>query len=253
MVSLDYCLFFLIFIRLTSKNAPKLSITNSLWGESSSDWTWMLPKHSGPTEKVQALHRSLNMADAAISKRFLWSIVRFCGVKFTLEADILQVRMFTMVRCHLSVILFIPFFQLSPRLFEQRARYWPFRNINREWCYSPTRESTSRKSTVLTTSGTVPANICAFLYAFFCVIFKSDGIYPLSCNIQNEPNTADSKDVFCHNFVKVSVVMYCNIIENYLIWLYFFTNSVCKYKMYCNIMKNYFIWLYVFFYKQIPI
>ena len=48
--------------------------------------------HSGPTEKVQALHRSLNMANAAIGKRFLWSIVRFCGVKFTLEADILQVR-----------------------------------------------------------------------------------------------------------------------------------------------------------------
>ena len=48
--------------------------------------------HSGPTEKLQALHRSLNMADAAIGKRFLWSIVRFCGVKFTLEADILQVR-----------------------------------------------------------------------------------------------------------------------------------------------------------------
>ena len=48
--------------------------------------------HSGPTEKVQALHRSLNMADAAIGKRFLWSIVRFFGAKFTLEADILQVR-----------------------------------------------------------------------------------------------------------------------------------------------------------------
>ena len=48
--------------------------------------------HSGPTEKVQALHRSPNMADAAFGKRFLWSIVRFCGVIFTLEADILQVR-----------------------------------------------------------------------------------------------------------------------------------------------------------------
>ena len=32
------------------------------------------------------------MADAAFSRRFLWSIVRFCGVIFTLEADILQVR-----------------------------------------------------------------------------------------------------------------------------------------------------------------
>ena len=50
-----------------------------------------IPYHSGPTEKVQALHRSLNMANAAIGKRFLWSIVRFCGVTFTLEADILQV------------------------------------------------------------------------------------------------------------------------------------------------------------------
>ena len=48
--------------------------------------------HSGQTEKVQALHWSLNMADVAIGKRFLWSIVRFCGVKFTLKADILQVR-----------------------------------------------------------------------------------------------------------------------------------------------------------------
>ena len=31
------------------------------------------------------------MADAAIGKQFLW-IVRFFGVKFTLEADILQLR-----------------------------------------------------------------------------------------------------------------------------------------------------------------
>ena len=48
--------------------------------------------HSGPTEKVQALLPSINMEDAAIGKRFLWSIVQFCGVKFTLEADILQIR-----------------------------------------------------------------------------------------------------------------------------------------------------------------
>ena len=46
--------------------------------------------HSGPTEKVQALHRSLNMADATIGKRFLWSIVPFCGVTFTIEAHILR-------------------------------------------------------------------------------------------------------------------------------------------------------------------
>ena len=31
--------------------------------------------HSGPTEKVKALHRSPNMADGAFSKRFLWSII----------------------------------------------------------------------------------------------------------------------------------------------------------------------------------
>ena len=80
--------------------------------------------------------------------------------------------MFTVVRCHLSVILFTEFFQLSPRLFERRARYWPFRNINRERCYSPTGESTSRKSTVPTTSGTAPVNICAFLYAFLCHFWK---------------------------------------------------------------------------------
>ena len=81
----------------------------------------------------------------------------------------------TMVRCHLSVIMFT---QLSPRLFERRARYWPFRNIdNRERCHSPTRESTSRTSTVLTTSGMVSANICAFLYAFLCNFYFQKAEY----------------------------------------------------------------------------
>ena len=55
-------------------------------------FAYLFCKHRGPTEKLQALHRSLHMADAAIGKRFLWSIARFCGVKFTLEAGILQVR-----------------------------------------------------------------------------------------------------------------------------------------------------------------
>ena len=32
------------------------------------------------------------MADAAFGKRFLWSIVWFCAVIFTFEADILEVR-----------------------------------------------------------------------------------------------------------------------------------------------------------------
>ena len=116
--------------------------------------------------------------------RTLQSVNDFCGRLFDSVASNLHLRlifwkyeMFTIVRCHLSVILFIQFFELSPRLFERRARYWPFRNINRERCYSPTRESTSRKSMVLTTSGTVPANICAFFVRIFCVIFKNDGIW----------------------------------------------------------------------------
>ena len=112
--------------------------------------------------------------------RTLQSVNDFCGRSFGSVASNLHLRpifceyeMFTMVRCHLSVILFTQFFQLSPRLFERRARYWPFRNINRERCYSPTGESTSRKSTVLTISGTVPVNICAFLYAFFVWFLKT--------------------------------------------------------------------------------
>ena len=47
---------------------------------------------SGPTEKVQALHRSLNMADAAIGKRVLWSIVRFLLRQIYTWGYILQVR-----------------------------------------------------------------------------------------------------------------------------------------------------------------
>ena len=118
--------------------------------------------------------------------RTLQSVNDFCGRLFDSVASNLHLRlifcmyeMFTKVRCHLSVILFIQFFQLSLRLFERRARYWPFRNINRERCYSPTRESTSRKSTVLTTSGMVPTNICAFFVSLriFSVIFKNDWIW----------------------------------------------------------------------------
>ena len=33
--------------------------------------TGIFTLHSGPTEKVQALHRSLDMADATTGKRFL--------------------------------------------------------------------------------------------------------------------------------------------------------------------------------------
>ena len=51
-----------------------------------------VPSHSGPTEKVQASHRSLNMADAATGKRFHWPIVWFCDVIFTHGFGILQVR-----------------------------------------------------------------------------------------------------------------------------------------------------------------
>ena len=54
----------------------------------------------------------------------------FCGQLFGSVASYLHLRlifckyeMFTMVKCHLSVILFTQFFQLSPRLFERRARY----------------------------------------------------------------------------------------------------------------------------------
>ena len=106
------------------------------------------------------------------------SVKYFCGRLFGSVASNLHLRlifckyeMLTMVRCHLSVILFTQFFQLAPRLLERRARYWPFRNINRERCYSPTRESTSRKGTVLTTSGTVPANI--FVCLFFVRFLKT--------------------------------------------------------------------------------
>ena len=116
--------------------------------------------------------------------RTLQSVNDFCGRLFDSVASNLHLRlifckyeMFTMVKCHLSVILFIQFIQLSPRLFERRARHWPFRNINRERCYSPIRESTSRKSTVLTTSGTVPANICAFFVRIFVWFFLNDGIW----------------------------------------------------------------------------
>ena len=111
--------------------------------------------------------------------RTLQSVNDFCGRLFGSVASNLHLRlifckyeMLTMVRSHLSVILFTQFFQLSPRLLERRARYWPFRNINRKRCFSPTSESTSRKSTVITTSGTVPANICAFLYACLCEFYK---------------------------------------------------------------------------------
>ena len=69
--------------------------------------------------------------------RTLQSVNGFCGRLFGSVASNLHLmlifckyEMFTMVRCHLSVILFIQLFQLSPRLFERRARYWPLRNIN---------------------------------------------------------------------------------------------------------------------------
>ena len=103
----------------------------------------------------------------------------FCGQLSGSVASYLHLRlifckyeMFTMVTCHLSVILFTQFFQLSPRLFERRAWYYQFRNINRERYYSPTRESTSRDSMVLTTSGTVLENICAFSCIFLVWFFK---------------------------------------------------------------------------------
>ena len=92
----------------------------------------VLPKHSGPTEKVQASHRSLNMADAATGKRFLWPIVWFCDVIFTRGLTFCKFEMFTMLRCHLSAAFVTLFLQLSSRLFEWRVRYWPFRNVNRE-------------------------------------------------------------------------------------------------------------------------
>ena len=98
--------------------------------------------HSGPTEKVQALHRSLNMADAAIGKRFLSSIVRFCGVTFTLEADILEVRdvydYLVSLICHIvhtilstipeiawakSTVLTIPKYQQRTVLFTNKRKY----------------------------------------------------------------------------------------------------------------------------------
>ena len=153
--------------------------------------------------------------------RTLQSVNDFCGRLFSSVASNLHLmlifckyEMFMMVRCHLSVILFIQFFQLSPRLFERRARYWSFRNINREWCYSPTIEITSHKSTVLTTSGMVPANICAFLYAFFVRFLKTTEYDRLNTrsNVAADPICRFHLIDTCHG--KEDIVMDTNIFHD---------------------------------------
>ena len=118
--------------------------------------------HSGPTEKVQASHRSLNMADAVTGKRFLWPIVWFCDVIFTHGFDILQFRdvydgevSFICSICHtiLTIIL---------EIMRVKSTVLTLPKCHQRAVLITARESASRKSTVLTTSGTVLVWRCLF-------------------------------------------------------------------------------------------
>ena len=128
--------------------------------------------HSGPTEKVQASHHSLNMAYAVTGKRFLWPIVWFCDVIFTRGFDILQVRdvydgevSFICSICHtiLTIIL---------EIIRVKSTVLTLPKCHRRAVLITARDSASRGSTVLTTSGTV------LVWAlYFLVIIVNDSIW----------------------------------------------------------------------------